>query len=82
MANERTLICSLDQAHADLNRKILLMVEDLQDNKMDFAALKGDLFHTQRGLVFNEQADTICDFTFDSYNNSEWWIFRNNRLHI
>jgi len=45
------------KAIRDLNRKILLMVEDLQDNKMDFAALKGDLFHTQKGLVFNEQAE-------------------------
>ncbi|MGD0465618.1 MAG: LuxR C-terminal-related transcriptional regulator [Gammaproteobacteria bacterium] len=40
----------------NLNNKVLLMAsKDLQENRMDFASLKGDLFHSQKGLVFNEQ---------------------------
>ena len=40
----------------DLHNKLTLIIKkDLQENKMNFAALKGDLFHSQKGLVFNEQ---------------------------
>lgn len=46
------------KAIRDLNRKIMLMIEDFESNRMDFAALKGDLFHSQKGLVFNEQHET------------------------
>jgi len=40
------------------NKLTLIISKDLQENKMDFAALKGDLFYSQRGLVFNEQYET------------------------
>ncbi len=40
----------------NLNSKlILLTAKDSQENKMDFATLKGELFHRQKGLVFNEE---------------------------
>lgn len=38
----------------DLHKNLVAATLDLQENKMDFAALKGEAFHTQKGLVFNE----------------------------
>ncbi len=39
------------------NKMKLMMIADLQENKMDFATLKGDWFYSQKGLVFNEQQE-------------------------
>lgn len=40
----------------DLHYQLTLAIfKDLQEKKMDFAALKGDLFHNQKGLIFNEE---------------------------
>ena len=40
----------------DLNNKVTLMVnKDLQENRMDFASLRGDSFHSAKGRVFHEQ---------------------------
>ena len=40
----------------DLNSKLTALINtDLQEKRMDFAQLKGDLFNTQQGLVFNQQ---------------------------
>jgi len=42
----------------DLHYKVMLTFsKDLKENKMDFAAMKGDLFRSQKGLVFNEQVE-------------------------
>lgn len=38
-----------------LHKKITSLIKDLSEKKMDFHLLKGDLFHSQKGLVFNEQ---------------------------
>lgn len=47
------------KAIKNLHHKLNLTIfRDLQENKMDFAALKGELFHSQKGLVFNEQYET------------------------
>ncbi|HXH54241.1 MAG TPA: LuxR C-terminal-related transcriptional regulator [Gammaproteobacteria bacterium] len=55
LMNETQII---KKAIRDLNNKLSLVVEkDLQENRMDFATLKGDLFHQQKGLVFNEQSE-------------------------
>jgi DNA-binding CsgD family transcriptional regulator len=35
----------------------LLIAKDLQENHMDFAMLKGDVFYSQTGLTFNEAYD-------------------------
>jgi DNA-binding CsgD family transcriptional regulator len=37
------------------NKLIMLAEKDLNENRMDFAKLKGDLLYSQKGLVFNEQ---------------------------
>lgn len=42
------------RAIRDLHKKLWLATKDLQENRMDFAAMKGDLFHSQQGLVFHE----------------------------
>ncbi len=53
LINERRTVKKLIR---DLNDKITLMAhKDLQENKMDFATLRGDSFHTARGRVFHEQ---------------------------
>lgn len=39
------------------NRMKPLINHDLQENKMDFATLKGQEFYNQKGLVFNETSD-------------------------
>lgn len=41
----------------DLNRTLLLMIPGLSENMIDFAALKGDIFYEQKGLVFNESQE-------------------------
>ncbi len=41
----------------NLHKKIMLMTRELQENKMDFATMKGELFNSQKGLVFNEQVE-------------------------
>lgn len=52
LMNENQIIKKSIQA---LNNKLSLVnARDLQENKVDFAALKGDLFYQQKGLVFNE----------------------------
>lgn len=40
-----------------LHKKLLFITKDLQENPMDFAALKGETFHTQQGLVFNTPSE-------------------------
>lgn len=37
-----------------INKNLISVVKDLPDMRMDFAALKGDAFYTQKGEVFNE----------------------------
>jgi hypothetical protein len=54
--NESHIVKGLIQA---LNQKIIHMTRDLQDNAMDFAALKGDAFYSQKGLVFNAVSDDM-----------------------
>ncbi len=40
----------------DLNKKLTFIInKDLKENRMDFAHLKGSLFKTQKGLVFNPE---------------------------
>lgn len=42
----------------NINNKLnMIIAKDLKENKMDFAALKGDLFNTQQGLVFNDREE-------------------------
>ncbi len=42
----------------NLHKRLMLTTHDLQENKMDFASLKGDVYYTQKGLVFNEAYDS------------------------
>lgn len=47
----------------NLNKELMLSMKDLEDQRMDCAALKGDAFYTQQGLVFDqelEQKDRIA----------------------
>ncbi len=39
----------------NLNKRLMTITLDLQENRMDFHALKGDIFYTQKGLVFHEE---------------------------
>jgi len=42
----------------DLNKKLMRLAKrDIEDHAMDFAGLKGPVFHTQRGLVFKEECE-------------------------
>jgi len=52
LINEATVIKKLIR---NLNKRLIAITPDLQENRMDFAALKGEAFHTQKGLVFNEE---------------------------
>lgn len=52
LINEASIVKKLLR---DLHKNINLMVKNLEESRMDFAALKGELFYSQRGLVFNEQ---------------------------
>lgn len=45
---------TIRELHHKLN---VIISEDLQHNIMDFAGLKGESFHTQKGLVYNEESD-------------------------
>lgn len=48
----------IKKALQDLNNKLSLVIaKDLQENRMNFAALKGDLFYQQKGLVYNEPCE-------------------------
>ena len=53
VVNESKIIKKLIR---DLHNKVILMFnKDIQENSVDFAALRGDSFHTAKGRVFNEQ---------------------------
>ena len=40
-----------------LNKQLITTLRDLEEHRMDFAALKGDLFHTQKGIIIKKQND-------------------------
>jgi len=52
LINEAAMVKKLIR---NLNKRLIAITPDLQENRMDFAALKGEIFHTQKGLVFNEE---------------------------
>ncbi len=52
LINEARVIKTLIR---NLNKQLVSITLDLQENRMDFASLKGDVFHTQKGLVFHEE---------------------------
>lgn len=39
------------------NKFMVVLANNLEEHRMDFATLKGDLFHTQKGIIFNEPHD-------------------------
>jgi len=52
LINEARVIKNLIR---NLNTQLMAITLDLQEERMDFAALKGEVFYTQKGLVFNEE---------------------------
>lgn len=56
LINESQLVKKLIR---DLNKKLMALVKDFPENCVDFAALKGDLFYSQKGLVFNEANEDL-----------------------
>ncbi len=64
----------------NLNKKLIAITPDLQENRMDFAALKGAVFHTQKGLVFNEAYENqhkiqlLSDFGFVGGHNAQAFL--------
>lgn len=47
--------CLIKKFIRKLNRALIACTQDLQKNRMDFAALKGEAFHTQKGIIFHEK---------------------------
>ncbi len=41
----------------NINKQLIAITPHLQDNRMDFARLKGEAFYNQKGLVFNEACE-------------------------
>lgn len=54
LVNETVIIKKMIR---ELHKKIMSLIENWSEFMMDFASLKGDLFVTQKGLVFNDVSE-------------------------